>query len=70
MTTKQTSTAPWQELEEQAYHAYREWHLWLILHERELAKSNRMTQRQSLPVHDTEPQQAVTSQPSSTRDIP
>lgn len=32
-----TVDAPWQELEKQAYHAYREWHLWLALRERELA---------------------------------
>ncbi|MBE2272327.1 MAG: hypothetical protein IAE80_29095 [Anaerolinea sp.] len=31
------SPAPWQELEAQAYHAYREWHVWLVLRERELA---------------------------------
>ena len=29
--------APWQELELQAYHAYREWPIWLVLRERELA---------------------------------
>jgi hypothetical protein len=38
MPTKTTAAAPWQELEKQAYHAYREWHLWLALRERELAK--------------------------------
>lgn len=37
MPPKATATAPWQELETQAYHAYREWHLWLVLRERELA---------------------------------
>lgn len=37
MPPKTTATAPWQELETQAYHAYREWHLWLVLRERELA---------------------------------
>ena len=37
MPTKATATAPWQELETQAYHAFREWHLWLVLRERELA---------------------------------
>ena len=29
MPTKTTASAPWQDLEKQAYHAYREWHLWL-----------------------------------------
>lgn len=38
MPTKATTAAPWQELETQAYHAFREWHLWLILRERELAQ--------------------------------
>lgn len=37
MPTKTTTTAPWQELETQAYHAFREWPLWLVLRERELA---------------------------------
>lgn len=37
MPPKTTATAPWQELEKQAYHAYREWHIWLALRERELA---------------------------------
>lgn len=29
--------APWQALEESAYHAYREWHIWLVMRERELS---------------------------------
>lgn len=37
MPTKATTAAPWQELETQAYHAFREWHIWLVLRERELA---------------------------------
>ena len=36
MPTKDTATAPWQELETQAYHAFREWPLWLVLRAREL----------------------------------
>lgn len=36
MPKKQTAVAPWQALEEQAYHAYREWQLWLVLRAREL----------------------------------
>lgn len=32
-----TNTAPdWQDLEKQAYHACREWHIWLMLRTREL----------------------------------
>ena len=34
---KTDSTHPWQQIEEQAFHAFREWHLWLVLRERELA---------------------------------
>ncbi|MBA3873201.1 MAG: hypothetical protein H0X30_29050 [Anaerolineae bacterium] len=35
--SKKTPNAPWQAIEEQAYHAYREWPIWLVLRERELA---------------------------------
>ncbi|MAU11769.1 MAG: hypothetical protein CL607_18230 [Anaerolineaceae bacterium] len=28
---------PWQQIEEQAFHAFREWPLWLVLRKRELA---------------------------------
>ncbi len=38
MPPKPTVSAPWQALEEQAYHAYREWHVWLVLRERELGE--------------------------------
>jgi hypothetical protein len=38
MPTKAATAAPWQELEKQAYHAYREWHIWLALRERELSE--------------------------------
>ena len=34
---KTPSASPFQALEEQAYHAFREWPLWLVLRERELA---------------------------------
>jgi hypothetical protein len=37
MPTKTTAAAPWQDLEKQAYHAFREWHIWLALRERELS---------------------------------
>ena len=42
---KKDSTHPWQQIEEQAFHAFREWPLWLVLRERELA--NRVTQPSS-----------------------
>ena len=39
---KKDNTHPWQQIEEQAFHAFREWPLWLVLREREL--SERVTQ--------------------------
>ena len=36
MPRKTDTTPPWQDLEKQAYHAYREWPLWLMLRMREL----------------------------------
>jgi hypothetical protein len=32
---------PWQQIEEQAFHAFREWPLWLVLRQRELAQQSR-----------------------------
>jgi hypothetical protein len=29
---------PWQQIEEQAFHGFREWPLWLVLRQRELAQ--------------------------------
>ena len=34
---KKVTQHPWQQIEEQAFHAFREWPLWLVLRERELA---------------------------------
>ncbi len=34
---KKTAQTPWQDLEQQAVAAYREWHVWLVLREKELA---------------------------------
>ena len=34
---KKEPLPPWQQIEEQAYHAYREWPIWLVLRARELA---------------------------------
>lgn len=42
---KKDSIHPWQQIEEQAFHAFREWPLWLVLRERELA--NRVAQPSS-----------------------
>jgi hypothetical protein len=38
MPGKREAGAPWQALEEQAWHAWREWPLWLVLRERELGE--------------------------------
>ena len=35
--SKKTVASPFQALEEEAYHAFREWPVWLVLRERELA---------------------------------
>jgi len=35
--SKKTAASPFQALEEEAYHAFREWPVWLALRERELA---------------------------------
>jgi len=42
---KKDTLHPWQQIEEQAFHAFREWPLWLVLRERELA--NRTNQPSS-----------------------
>jgi len=34
--SKKTTASPFQALEEEAYHAFREWPVWLVLREREL----------------------------------
>ena len=34
--SKKTASSPFQALEEEAYHAFREWPVWLVLREREL----------------------------------
>ena len=41
MPAPTATNGPWQDLEQQAYHAYREWPLWLVLRERELAERGR-----------------------------
>ncbi|MAS35353.1 MAG: hypothetical protein CL610_15185 [Anaerolineaceae bacterium] len=41
---KKDSVHPWQQIEEQAFHAFREWPLWLVLRERELAQRTTDTQ--------------------------
>ena len=36
--TKSTSTTAFKEMEEEAYHAFLEWPIWLVLREKELAE--------------------------------
>jgi hypothetical protein len=39
MAKKQTDNVhPWHEIETQAFHAFREWPLWLVLRQRELQR--------------------------------
>ena len=38
---KKETVHPWQQIEEQAFHAFREWPLWLVLRQRELAQQSR-----------------------------
>jgi hypothetical protein len=44
MAKKNDTLHPWQQIEEQAFHAFREWPLWLVLRERELAQRTADTQ--------------------------
>lgn len=44
---RRASPAPWPDLEQQAYHAYREWPLWLVLRARELQLHLRGTRDRS-----------------------
>ena len=37
---KKEAVHPWQQIEEQAFHAFREWPLWLVLRQRELARQS------------------------------
>jgi hypothetical protein len=54
---KKDTIHPWQQIEEQAFHAFREWPIWLLLRERELAA--RSTQSPSDQVHPPTTRPAV-----------
>jgi hypothetical protein len=54
---KQKELSPWQVLEEGVYHAFREWHVWLLLRERELQGHLKSTQGQSSPEKSAEKSQ-------------
>jgi len=49
MAKRQTATAPWQDLEKQAYHAYREWPVWLVFRERTLSERGRVGRSDTRP---------------------
>jgi len=40
---KKDTTHPWQQIEEQAFHAFSEWPLWLVLRQRELSMQTAQT---------------------------
>jgi hypothetical protein len=46
---KRDTVHPWQQIEAQAFHAFREWPLWLVLRERELAQHTADTQPDAPP---------------------
>jgi hypothetical protein len=49
MPTKAGTTPDWQDLEKQAYHACREWPIWLMLRTRELEEHLRKEPSKSHP---------------------
>lgn len=50
---KKDTQHPWQQIEEQAFHAFREWPLWLVLRERELALRTDRPSSSEIPVTAT-----------------
>ncbi len=46
MAKRERDPHPWQTLEAEAYHAFREWPIWLVLRERELAARTGQTEVQ------------------------
>lgn len=50
---KKDTQHPWQQIEEQAFHAFREWPLWLVLRERELALQTERSSSGEIPVTAT-----------------
>lgn len=49
MVKRNGDTSPWHDLEVQAYHAFREWPIWLLLRQRELDKHLGMNQSRETP---------------------
>ncbi len=52
---KKNTPHPWQQIEQQAFHAFREWPLWLVLRERELAQQVRATPRTAAAAAQSRP---------------
>ena len=50
---KKETVHPWQQIEEQAFHAFREWPLWLVLRQRELAAHQSGSRTTARPVATT-----------------
>ena len=55
--SKKTAASPFQALEEEAYHAFREWPIWLVLRERELEAHLTAHRPPVAPNTDTKPEQ-------------
>jgi hypothetical protein len=50
---KKDTLHPWQQIEEQAFHSFREWPLWLVLRQRELAQQTSRTPSRPSPTAGT-----------------
>jgi len=59
---KKDTPHPWQQIEEQAFHAFREWPLWLVLRQRELS----MQTAQTTPAGSVPAQATGADDPQST----
>jgi hypothetical protein len=57
---KKEKLHPWRQIEEQAFHAFREWPLWLVLRERDLAQQTARPMSGAASATDTG---ATTGQP-------
>ena len=50
---KKDTVHPWQQIEEQAFHSFREWPLWLVLRQRELAQQTSRAPSRPSPTEGT-----------------
>ncbi|MBK9750131.1 MAG: hypothetical protein IPO91_25610 [Chloroflexi bacterium] len=65
MPAKNAASAPWQDLEKQAYHAYREWPIWLALRERELGERGTASRADKRPPQTANAAERTERPPSS-----